>query len=94
MATLANENKEVYICGDFNLDLLNIDTDHFTQYFFNLLCSYGMLPLVLQPTRVTENTATVIDNIFSNNLQEDIIGGNVLLTLSEHCSQFISVNSE
>ena len=53
-----------------------------------------MLPLILQPTRVTENTATVIDNIFSNNLQDDIIGGNVLLTLSEHFSQFISVNRE
>ena len=49
---------------------------------------------ILQPTRVTENTATVIDNIFSNNLQYDIIGGNVLLTLSEHFSQFISVNRE
>ena len=53
-----------------------------------------MLPLILQPTRVTENTATVIDNIFSNNLRDDIIGGNVLLTLSEHFSQFISVNRE
>ena len=94
LATLANENKEVYIRGDFNLDLLKIDTDHFTQYFFNLLCSYGMLPHILQPTRVTENTATVIDNIFSNNLQHDIISGNVLLTLSEHFSQFISVNRE
>ena len=27
LATLANENKEVHICGDFNLDLLKIDTD-------------------------------------------------------------------
>ena len=40
--------------------------------FFNLLCSYGLLPHILQPTRVTENTATVIDNIFSNNLQDDM----------------------
>ena len=39
-----------------------------------------------------ENTATVIDNIFSNNLQDDIVSGNVFLTLSEHFSQFISVN--
>ena len=31
LATLAKENKEVYICGDFNLGLLKIDTDHFTQ---------------------------------------------------------------
>ena len=84
LGRLANENKELYICGDFNLDLLKIDTDHFSQYFFNLLCSYGLLPHILQPTRVTGNTATVIDNIFSN----------VFLTLSEHFSQFVSVNRE
>ena len=41
----------------------------------NLLCSYGLLPHILQPTRVTDNTATVIDNIFSNNLQDNIISG-------------------
>ena len=92
LSSLAKENKEVYICGDFNLDLLKIDTDHFSQYFFNLLFRYGLLPHILQPTRVTENTATVIDNIFSNNLQDDIVSGNVLLTLSEHFSQFVSVN--
>ena len=43
---------------------------------------------------MTDNTSTVIDNIFSNNLQDDIISGNILLTLSEHFSQFISVNRE
>ena len=71
-----------------------IDTDHFTQYFVNLLCSYGLLPHVLQPTRVTENTAIIIDIIFNNNLQDDITSGNVLLTISGHFSQFISVNRE
>ena len=91
---LAKENKEVYICEDFNFDLLKVDTDNFTQYFFNLLCSYGFLPHILQPTRVTEHTATVIDNIFSNNLQDDILSGNVLLTLSDHFAQMVSVNRE
>ena len=43
---------------------------------------------------MTENAATVIDNIFSNNLQDDIISGNLLLTSSECFSQFISVNRE
>ena len=80
LMNIAKENKEVYICGDFNFDLLKVDTDHITQHFFNLLCSYGFLPHILQP-RVTEHTATVIDNIFSNNLQDDILSGNVLLIL-------------
>ena len=77
-----------YICGDFNFDLLKTETNHLTQHFFNLLCSNGFLPHILQSTRVTENMATVIDNIFSNNLMDDIISGNVLLNLS-----IISLNS-
>ena len=50
--------------------------------------------LILQPTRVTANTATVIDNIFSNNIQDEITSGNVLLSLSNHFSQIISVKRE
>ena len=48
--TVAKENKEVYICGDFNL-YLKVDIDHFTQHFFNLLCSYGFLPHILQTNK-------------------------------------------
>ena len=81
LTTLAKENKEVYICRNFNFDLLKVDVDQFPQHFFNLLCSYGFLPHILQPTRVTANTATVIDNIFSNNIQDEITSGNVLLSL-------------
>ena len=49
---------------------------------------------ILQPTRVTKNTATVIDNIFSNNIKDSISCGNILLTLSEHFSQFLSIKRE
>ena len=51
LSQVTKENKELYICGDFNFDLLKIDTDHYTRHFFNLLCSYGFLPHILQPTR-------------------------------------------
>ena len=44
LSQVMKENKELYICGDFNFDLLKIDTDHYTQHFLNLLCSYGFLP--------------------------------------------------
>ena len=90
LSKLVKENKELYLCGDFNFD----NTDHFTLHFFNLLCCYGLMPHILQPTRATENTATVIDNIFSNNIEDEIFSGNILIIFSEHFSQFTSVSRE
>ena len=90
----SRKQRIIYIYGDFNFDLLKIDSDHVTQHFFNLLCNFGLLPHVLQPSRVTDNTATVVDNIFSNNIQDNIVFGNILLTLSEHFSQFLSITRE
>ena len=77
---LSSENKEVYICGDFNIDLLKLDKIHNYQQYYNWLCSFGFLSLIVQPTRVVENqTPSFIDNIFCNNLPDDIISGNIYL---------------
>ena len=89
------ENKEVYLCGDFNIDLLKLDDISNYQLYYNLICSFGFLPLITQPTRVVDNqTPSLIDNIFCNNLSDEIISGNIYLTLSEHFCQFASVNRE
>ena len=67
------ENKEIYLCGDFNIDLLKIDNSQTYQQFYNMLCSFGFLPKIIQPTRVTDHHSTLIDNIFSNNLSDETI---------------------
>ena len=89
---LTKENKEIYLCGDFNIDLLQIETINSYQQFYDMLCSYGFLPKIIQPTRVTEFNSSLIDNIFSNNISDDTKSGNILLTLSEHFLQFVSVS--
>ena len=92
---IANENKEVYICGDFNIDLLKLSEINNYQLYYNLLCSFGFLPLIVQPTRIVENqTPSLIDNIFCNNLCDEINSGNIHLTLSEHLCQFASIKRE
>ena len=79
----------MYISGDFNIDLLKIETMNSNQEYYNLLCSYGFLPQVIEPTRVVVNQSpSLSDNIFSNNISDEIIGGNIYLTL------FISVKRE
>ena len=36
LSRLAKEDKEIYICGDFNFDLLKNETDQHTQTFFKI----------------------------------------------------------
>ena len=62
------ENKEIYLCGDFNIHLLKINEVRNHRKCYELMSSYGLLSHILNPTRETEDSATLIDNIFSNNI--------------------------
>ena len=64
---LHKENKTIYIMGDFNINLMNSDTHTPTGSFLDLMYSNMLFPLITRPTRVTANSATLIDNIFTNN---------------------------
>ena len=60
------ENKVLYLVGDYNINLLNVDSHNLTADFNDTIYSYGLIPLITRPTRVTETSATLIDNIFTN----------------------------
>ena len=88
------ENKDVYITGDFNIYLLKYVNNPKYQEFYNLVTANGFLPQILQPTRITDSTMTLIDNIYTNNFSNDIYGGNLLLDIADHLVQFISVGND
>ena len=89
---ISKENKEIYLCGDFNIDLLKIDKGSHFLDFYNVLSSYGLLPSIIHPSRVVEDQRpSLIDNIFTNNFGDEIVSGNIYLALSEHFSQFASI---
>ena len=47
------------------------------------------LPHIVQPTRITSHSNTLIDNIFFNYISQDIVSGNLTATISDHLSQFL-----
>ena len=95
LSKITKENKEIYICGDFNLDLLKAESDNHCSNFYTLLTSSGFLPLILHPSRVVDDqTPSLIDNIFSNQSSNIVLSGNIYLQLSEHFSQFASVQHD
>ena len=63
---MSGENKTLYLMGDFNMNLLNFENHHPTNNFLETLYSYSLTPLITKLTRITENTAKLLDNIFTN----------------------------
>ena len=86
-------SKMCYLCGDLNIDLLKYDNQKGTRDFLNALFSIGMFPLIDRPSRITEYSATLIDNIFSNNFNEKISNGLLINDISDHLPVF-SVTKE
>ena len=94
LSKITKEKKECYLLGDFNVDLLKYDSSNSNRDFLNNLTSSGFLPHILQPTRITDYSATLIDNIYGNNFEHETISGNILIKFADHFSQFLSVKKE
>ena len=84
-------NKHVFILGDFNINLLNYDSHTPTCDFVSLLHSQNFLPYIIHPTRVSDHSSTIIDNIFSNACNLDTKRGNILTQVADHFPQFLIV---
>lgn len=62
--------------GDFNNKALKCDSE--TEDFVNTLGSYSFHPQLLKPTRITNHSSTLIDNIFFNYLEHHVVScGNI-----------------
>ncbi len=74
----------MFIMGDFNLDLLKYDYHAATNDFVNNCMSHSFLPTICHPTRITESTATLLDNIFTNNLRHRMETAILYTDISDH----------
>ena len=51
----------------------------------------GYLPHITIPTRITDSSMTIIDNIYTNTFSNNILSGNILAKLADYLPQFISI---
>ena len=79
--------------GDSNFDLLEYVTHSLTNDFITTVTSNSFIPYVLQPTRVTDHSSTVIDNIFSNITDFETTSGNITTMIADHFGQFLIVKN-
>ena len=55
-----------------------------TSNFLKGFYAGGFFPIVSLPTRLTDTTATFIDNIWTNNLEREVNSGLVTVRVSDH----------
>ena len=84
----SRENKTCYITGDLNLNLMNHYCHSFTGEFLDALYSTMFYPLITCPTRITAHTATLIDNICTNRMDNHLKGGILFSDISDHLPVF------
>ena len=87
---LRKEKKKTIICGDFNLDLLNVDVDKKVSSFLCTMLDYGFQPCITEPTRITNsNKPSLVNNIFVN-IFDNPVSGNILEQISyDHLPNFV-----
>ena len=83
------ENKEVFLMGDFNINLLNYESNRETADFLNNMHSNSLVPYITLPTRITPRSKTLTDNIFFNEINEAAISRNLITDISDHHAQFL-----
>ena len=78
-----NENKEIYILGDLNINLLaqNVSIAKKLQEIMEL---YQLTQIIDHPTRITESTKSLLDVCITSSTEKIISLGVIHLGISDH----------
>ena len=85
---IKHESKQTILLGDINVNLLNSEVNSDSSLLLDTLGSNLIVPQILLPTRVTRESRTLIDNIFSSISEHGVKSGNLCYSISDHLPQF------
>ena len=89
-----SKHHELIVGMDHNFDLLKSTSNSTTSMFLNLNVDRDLTPCIKKPTRVTNKTATLIDNILtSTKLQYNYTPFVITDDLSDHYPSLVILNN-
>ena len=86
-------SQKTYMCGDYNIDLLKVNDLKFNEEYFHDILSAGYIPTITLPTRLSVSSS-LIDNILTTNLSNDISACILNVHISDHQPVIIFCNDE
>ena len=76
------------------MNLLHLEKKTGIAHYFEVITEAKFTALITSPTRITTDTKTLIDNLFSNDFSSNIISGNLTVGISDHMPQFALVQRD
>ena len=86
-----NSFDECILCGDFNYNLLEVENNNMVLNFLTSINAFSLFPLINKPTRIAEESATLLDNIFICN-PLNYKSGILSIDISDHLPVFLIKN--
>lgn len=80
----------IFLCGDFNIDLLKSNEHAKTAEFVNTMFSLSFHPVITKPSRITSESATLII-FFTNFIDGEIKIGLLMTDISDHLPVFVEL---
>ena len=72
LSLIKNRKRSSFICGDFNINLLLLDAKQHYNHFYDCVTEKSFFPQITLPTRIQNESHTLIDNIFTNDIKKSI----------------------
>ena len=93
LSVLSLLKRRCIIAGDINIDFIKIVENKDTADYLNNLLINSFMPTILMPTRITANSATLIDHIYycegRNNKSITSKSGNFLTDITDHLPNYL-----
>ena len=74
--------------SDFNINMLNFETHGLTNDYINSLVSKSFVPMITLPTRIKQQSATLIDHIWTNKVSSFYNSGIIINSVSDNFPVF------
>ena len=92
--TLSKISKNVVLAGDFNIDLLKLNSNSKYQEFYDTLSEFDFLPIITLPTRISKRHAPLIDHMYCKSPNPLTISESGILAtkICDHMATFVALN--
>jgi hypothetical protein len=84
LSNINETGSQAYIAGDFNIDVLKLNSNDFVDDYINNIFLNGFLQIISKPTRCTRHSATLLDHILTNDVRSSYESCIIVNKLSDH----------